>query len=128
MPCSCRQLLCLADIEGEIVVLAPHCDVSDLLPLDCLIIVVDQSYHRCVFSKLDDGVGVLRGHAIMGEQGVQERTKPSVDGQRGRCVVVYPHLLGPAHQEVQDPVAEGGVQYQGPEPGDELGRDYGVER
>jgi hypothetical protein len=29
----------------------------------------------------------------------------------------------PAHQEVQDPVAEGGVQSQGPE----LGGHYGVE-
>ena len=51
----------------------------------------------------------------MGEQGVRERTKhallrgPSVEDQRGRRVVAYPYHLGAARQEVQDPVAEGGV-------------------
>ena len=33
------QLLCLSDVEGEAVVLAPHCQVSDLLPVECLIVV-----------------------------------------------------------------------------------------
>jgi hypothetical protein len=32
-----------------------------------------------------------------------------------------------ARQEVQDPVAQGGVQTQGPELSDELGGHYGVE-
>ena len=27
------QLFCLADVEGEVVVLAPHCQVSDFLPV-----------------------------------------------------------------------------------------------
>ena len=68
-----------------------------------------------VVSKLNDGVGVVPGHAIVGEQGVQEQTEhaplrgPSVKDQCGRCVVAYPYHLGAAHQEVQDPVAEGGV-------------------
>jgi hypothetical protein len=35
--------------------------------------------------------------------------------------------LGEARQEVQDPVAKGGVQSQGPEFDDEFGGDYGVE-
>jgi type II secretory pathway component PulC len=54
-------------------------------------------------------------HVVMSEQGVQERTKytplrgPSVEDQHGRHVVVYPYHLVAAHQEVQDPVAEGGV-------------------
>ena len=30
------QLLYLADVEGGVVVLAPHCQVSDLLPIGCL--------------------------------------------------------------------------------------------
>ena len=34
----------------------------------------------------------------------------------------------PVSQEVRDPVAEGGVQSQGPKLGDELGGDNGVER
>ena len=37
------QLLCLAHIEGEVVVLAPHCQFSDLLPIDRLIVVGDQA-------------------------------------------------------------------------------------
>jgi hypothetical protein len=106
-------LLCLAHIEGDVVVLAPHCQVSDLLPIGCLI-VVGNHYHCCVVSKLN-GVGVVFGHAVVGEQRVQEGTKqvplrgPSVYDQRGRHVVAYPYHLGAACQEVQDPVAEGGV-------------------
>ena len=51
----------------------------------------------------------------MSEQGVQEGTEhaplrgPHVEDQRGGCVVTYPYHLGAARQEVQDPVAEGGV-------------------
>ena len=41
----------------------------------CLIVVDDQSYHRCVVSKLDDGVGVVLGHGVMAEQVVPEGTK-----------------------------------------------------
>ena len=51
------HLLCLAHFEEEIVVLAAHCQVSDLLPVACLIVVSDQ--------------------AVMCEQGVQEGTKHS---------------------------------------------------
>ena len=40
------HLLCLAHVEGEIVVLAPHCQVSDLLHIGCLIVVIDQAYYR----------------------------------------------------------------------------------
>ena len=42
------NLLCFAHIEGEVVVLAPHYQVSDLLPIGCLIVVDDQAYHCCV--------------------------------------------------------------------------------
>ena len=113
------QLLCLAHVEEKIVVLAPHCQVSDL-PIGCLIVVSDQAYHICIVSKLNDDVGVKRGHAVMGEQGVQEGTThaplrgPRVEDQRGRSVATYPYNLGMARQEVQDPVAEGGVQSQDP--------------
>ena len=75
------------------------------------------AYHRCAVNKLNDGVGVVRCHAVVGQQGVQgARTseRPHVQGQRGGCVVAYPYHLRAAHHEVQDPVAEGGVQSQGP--------------
>ena len=62
-----------------------------------------------------DVVGGMRCHAIMSEQGVQEGAKhtplrgPRVEDQFGGCVIIYPYNLGAASQEVQDPVAEGGV-------------------
>ena len=96
----------------------------DLLPL---MVAGDQAYHRRVITKLDGGVGVV------GEQRVQEGSKhtppwgPSVECRRGGGDVAYPRHLGAACQEVQNPVAEGGVQSQGPKLGDELGGDYGVE-
>jgi hypothetical protein len=38
-----NHLLCFDDVEGEVVVLAPHCQVSDLLLIDCLVVVGDQN-------------------------------------------------------------------------------------
>ena len=118
------QLFGLTDVEGEIIVLAPHCHITVLLPVS----------RRHVVSKLDDGAGVVCGHAVVGEQGVQEGTKhtllwgPLVKGQHGRGDVAYPHHLGLTRQEVQDPVSEGGVQSQGPKLGDKFRGDNGVER
>ena len=65
----------------------------------------------CVVSKLNYGVG----HRVVGEQGIQVGTRNtplrglSVKDQHGRRVVAYSFHLGAARQEVQDPVAEGGV-------------------
>ena len=48
---------------------------------------------------------IVFGHAVVGEQGVQEGTKytplrgPSVEDQRGRRVVAYPYHLGAARQD-----------------------------
>jgi hypothetical protein len=62
-----------------------------------------------VVRKLNDGVGVV------GEQGGQEGMKytplrgPGVEDQPGRCIVAYSYYLETACQEVQDPVAAGGV-------------------
>jgi hypothetical protein len=33
------QLFDLTDVEGEVVLLAPHCQVSDLHPVGCLIAI-----------------------------------------------------------------------------------------
>jgi hypothetical protein len=76
---------------------------------------VIRPYHCCVVIKLNEGVGVVFGHAVVSELGVQEGTKytplrgPSVEDQLDSHVVVYAYHLGVALQEVQDPVAEGGV-------------------
>ena len=75
----------------------------------------------------------MHGHAVGGEQGLQEGPEhaplwgPSVEDQRSGGVVSYLHHLVAARQEVQDPVAQGGVQTQGPKLNDELGGYYGVE-
>jgi hypothetical protein len=68
----------------------------------------------------------------VGEQGVQERAQnaplwgPSVEDQQGGDVVTYPHHLGAVRQEVQYPVAQGGVETQDLELDDEFGGYYGV--
>ena len=67
-----NNILCLDHIEGEVVVLAPHGQVSVLVLIGCLVVVGDQAYHCCVICKLNDGVGVVPGRAVMSEQGVQE--------------------------------------------------------
>ena len=51
---------------------------------------------------------------------------PSVENQRGGDFVSYLLHLGAAHQKVQDPVAQGGVETQGLELNDEFGGYYGV--
>jgi hypothetical protein len=38
------QPICLADVEGKVVVLAQHCQVTDLLPIGRLIVVCDKAY------------------------------------------------------------------------------------
>ena len=81
--------------------MAPHCQVLDLLPIVSSLSVIRPC---CVVGKLNDGVGVVLGHAVMGEQGIQEGTDhaplrgPRVEDQRGRCVVTYPDYLGAARQ------------------------------
>ena len=68
----------------------------------------------------------LQSHTFMGEEEVQQRAEdtplgcPCVISQCGGGVVANPHSLWSACQEVQDPVAEGGVQTQGSELGVEL--------
>ena len=74
----------------------------------------------------------MHGHAVIGEQGVQERAEnallwgTSVEDQRDGDVASYPHHLGAACQKVQDSVAQGGVETQGLELSDEFGGYYSV--
>jgi hypothetical protein len=37
------QLFCLAHVEGEVVVLASHCQVSDLLLIGCFYVISEQA-------------------------------------------------------------------------------------
>jgi hypothetical protein len=43
-----NHLLCLDCVAGEVVILPPHGQVSDLLPIGCLVVVGDQANHYCV--------------------------------------------------------------------------------
>ena len=52
---------------------------------------------------------------------------PRVEDRRSGGVVSYLHHLGAARHEVQDPVAQGGVQTQGPMLSVELRGHSGVE-
>ena len=56
-------------VEGDVFFLAPHGQVSDLLPIECLVVVGDQANFCCVIGKCYDGVGVVSGQAVMREQG-----------------------------------------------------------
>ena len=68
-----NHLVCLDHVEGEVVVLAPHGQVSDLLPIGCLVVLGDQAC--CVIGKIHDGVGVVPGHAVMSDLGAQEHRR-----------------------------------------------------
>jgi hypothetical protein len=115
------QLLYLVDVEGEVVILTPHCQVCDPLPIGCLI--------RPTTVESSVNLMMVLESCNSGEQGVQESPLrgPLVESQRGGCVVTYPYHLEAARQEVQDPLAEGGVQSQGPELSDEFEGHNGVE-
>ena len=86
-------------------------EFSDLLPIGCLFVVRPTTVVSSANLMM---VLELFGHAVVGEEGVQEGTNythlrgPSVEDQLGRRVVASPYHLGVARQEVQDPVAEGG--------------------
>ncbi len=87
---------------------------------------------NCAISKFEDGVGAVGGHTVMCEQGVQEGAEhaalrgASVESQGGGFRAAYPHSLRSAHQEVQDPVTDGGVEPRVSELGDKLGGHSGV--
>ena len=71
------QLLCLTDVEGEVVVLAPHCQVTDILPI-CRLVVGNHAYSNTVGSSANLMM-VLKSctatQSWVNKQGVQEGIK-----------------------------------------------------
>ena len=67
-----------------------------------LVAVCDLADDGRVVSKLHDGVGAVCGHAVVCEQGVEERAEHAalrgsgVEDQGGGCDVSHPHCLGSA--------------------------------
>ena len=66
------HLLCLVRIEGEVVVLAPCDQTGHLPPVSCFVPASDASYHCGVICKLQDGVVLVGGDTVVGEQGVED--------------------------------------------------------
>ena len=73
-----NQLLCLADIEGDVVVLAPHSQFSNLLHIGCLIVA---SRPTNVVSSANLMMAIESGAATqsLGEQWVQGVWDDGVD-------------------------------------------------
>ncbi len=94
--------------------MTPFSQGTHLLSVGRLIVVSDQTYHRCVIDKFDDDIGAVCS-TVMCVQGVQEWAEDgalrstSVDGQRRRGIVAHSDHLTSACQEVQDPAAHRSV-------------------
>ena len=69
-----NELFGLLGVEGQVVVGAQLRQMLDLFPVGRLIIVADEANHRCVVCKLDNGIRTMYRCAVVGEEGVEERT------------------------------------------------------
>ena len=93
LPVIHNQLLGFADVEMEVVILTLRCQLFDLLSVCHLVGVGDQADGGRVVSKLHDGVGAVCGHAVVSEQGIEERAEHAalrssgVEDQGGGCEV-----------------------------------------
>ena len=73
-------LLCLADVEREIVVLTACCQVTDLLSIVRLLAVSDEVQNGCVVSKLGKEVCAVCCSTVMGEREEQEGAEQASPG------------------------------------------------
>src|SRR4029434_11169243 len=64
-----RPLVLLKSTMSSLVFL-----VLDLFSVGRLIVVTDETNHRCVVCKLDNGIRTMYRCAVVGEEGVEERT------------------------------------------------------
>lgn len=103
-----EQLLSFADVEREVVLLTPLLQESHLLSVGRLIIVGDQ----------DDGAGAVSASAVRFEQGVQQWAQNAslrpirVENQGGGSVLANPYMLWSVGEEVQNPAAQVGTEFQ----------------
>lgn len=67
-----NNLLCLLHIQVEIVVLAPHGQAAHLTPVDCLIVVVDETHNTRVICQLDEEVRAGYRCAVVGQHCEEE--------------------------------------------------------
>ena len=70
-----NELFGLLGVESQVVASAPLCQKPDLFSVGRLIIVADEANHRCVVCELDNGIRTMYRRAVVGEEGVEERTQ-----------------------------------------------------
>lgn len=81
-----NEFLGLIGVQLQTVVGEPTHQVLDLLPIGRLIIVPDETHHRRVVRKLNDGVGAMYRGEVIGEQREEKGAQhtalwdPSVQG------------------------------------------------
>ena len=69
-----NELFGLLGVESQVVVSAPLCQMLNLFSVCRLIVVADEADHRCVVCELDNGIRTMYRRAVVGEEGVEERT------------------------------------------------------
>ena len=117
---SQQSLLCFADVEGEVVVLAPQCQfnycISSLYADSSLLVIRPTTVLSSANLMMELVSCKVTQSWVNRENSRGPRTHtwggPLLKGQCEGGVVANPHSLWSAHQDVQDPVAGGGVQTQ----------------
>lgn len=128
-----NHLLGLVDVQQEVVVSAPRGQKVDLLPVVGLVVLGDETHQSCVVRKLHYVVCAVGWCAVVSQQGEEQGTEhtalggPCAECDAARDVVADSNCLWPLTEEVQQPVAEGGVKPQLVQFVDELLWDYGIE-
>ena len=115
---SSNNLLCFADVQQEVVDIAPRGQEVDLLPVVGLIVLGDETHQSCVIRKLHHVIGAVGGCTVVSQQGEEQGTEhtalwgPCFERDAARGVVANSHCLWPLTEEVQNPVAKGAVDPQ----------------
>ncbi len=107
-----NQLFSFAHVQRETVVLAPWCESLYLIQVCGLIIVGNEAQNHSIISKFDNRSGVVRGHAVVGVERVEQGAQDTAlwgsyvqgDGVWGELADF--HLFRSAGEEVLNPVTE----------------------
>ena len=107
-----HNLLCFDDIQQEVVVSAPRGQKVDLLPVVDLIVLGDVV--SCIVRKLHHVIGAVGWCAVVSQQGTEHTALwgPCAECDAARGVVANSYCLWPLTEEVQNPIAKGGVEPQ----------------
>ncbi len=69
------NLICLPNIEEQVVSAKPFSQLYHFLAVVFFIVLADGTYNCCVISKLDDVVGAELGSAVVGQQCEEQRAE-----------------------------------------------------